>query len=165
MFDTADKLHASELVAYPSGGGAAEIVVEMPANGENVHDAEYSPDGDYLYYVEKVTPPHASAIYVDANHKNFAIQRIELNSSQTETVVGGFGGALAPSVSPDGSKMAFVRRVKEQTMLFVYDFESREQVPVFDELDRSGKASATWASGMRALMTPCSGFSAASPNM
>ena len=140
MFDTADKLHASELVAYPSGGGAAEIVVEMPANGENVHDAEYSPDGDYLYYVEKVTPPHASAIYVDANHKNFAIQRLELNSSQTETVVGGFGGALAPSISPDGSKMAFVRRVKEQTMLFVYDFETREQVPIFDELDRDGQA-------------------------
>ncbi|MEP0314953.1 MAG: amidohydrolase family protein [Hyphomonas sp.] len=140
MFDTADRLHASELVTYPAGGGHAEVIVSMPTNGENVHDAIYSPDGASLYFVEKVTPPHASTVYVDANHKNFAIRRKSLETGDIETVVGGFGGALAPSISPDGSKMAFVRRVKDQTMLFIYDFATRDQVPIFDGLDRDGQA-------------------------
>lgn len=140
MFDTADRLHASELVSYPSKGGEATRLVPMPENGENVHDAEYSPDGKSLYFVEKITPPHASTVYVDANHKNFAVQRLSLDDGSVETVVGGFGGALSPSVSPDGSKMAFVRRVKDQTMLFVYNFKTREQVPVYDGLDRDGQA-------------------------
>ena len=140
MFDTADKLHASELVTYPSDGGPAEQIVPMPDNGENVHDAVYAPDGSHLYFVEKVTPPHDSGVYVDANHKNFAIRRKNLDSGKIDTLIGGFGGALAPSVSPDGRKLAFVRRVKDKTLLFTYDFETREQVPVYDGLDRDGQA-------------------------
>jgi len=140
MFDTANRLHSSELVTYPASGGDAEQIVPMPENGENVHDAVYSPDGQFLYFVEKMTPPHASTVYVDANHKNFAIRRKSLETGEIKTVVGGFGGAMTPSMSPDGSKMAFVRRVKDQTMLFTYDFATRAQIPVFDGLDRDGQA-------------------------
>lgn len=140
MFDTANRLHSSELVEYPASGGAGEQIVPMPANGENVHDAVYSPDGDSLYFVEKMTPPHESTVYVDANHKNFAIRRKTLETGAVETVVGGFGSATTPSLSPDGSKMAFVRRVRDQTMLFTYDFATRDQIPVFDGLDRDGQA-------------------------
>lgn len=140
MFDTADRLHASELVTYPASGGAAVQIVPMPINGENVHDAVYAPNGTELYFVEKISAPHASGVYVDANHKNLAIKRKNLSTENIDTIIGGFGGASTPVISPDGSKIAFVRRVKDQTMLFTYDLATRSQVPIFDELDRDGQA-------------------------
>ncbi|WP_300379097.1 hypothetical protein [Henriciella sp.] len=140
MFDTADRLHASELVTYPARGGPGEQIVAMPETGENVHDAVFSPDGEALYFVEKVTGPHPSGIYIDANHKHFAIRRKDIETGNIETVVGGFGGATSPSISPSGDKMAFVRRVRDETMLFVYDFASKTQTPIFDGLDRDGQA-------------------------
>jgi len=140
MFDTADKLHSSELVTYPAEGGAAEQIVAMPANHENVHDAVYSPDGKDFFFVEKVSDVHASTVYVDASHKNFAIKRKHLSSGDVTTIVGGFGGATSPAISPSGDKMAFVRRVRDETMLFIYDFAERSQVPVYAKLDRDGQA-------------------------
>ena len=43
-------------------------------------------------------------------------------------------------MSRDGKRLAFVRRVKDKTVLFVYDFATREQRPVYDGLDRDDQA-------------------------
>lgn len=139
-FDTADKLHSSELVTYPAGGGPAEQIVAMPENGENVHDAVYGPDGESLFFVEKISHVHASGVYVDASHKNFEIRRKQLSTGEIKSIVGGFGGATTPVISPSGDRMAFVRRVRDETMLFIYDFGTRSQYPIYDELDRDGQA-------------------------
>src|SRR5690606_16476164 len=39
-----------------------------------------------------------------------------------------------------GRKLAFLRRVKTDTVLFLYDLETREQWPVFAGLDRDDQA-------------------------
>src|SRR5690349_18851715 len=67
LYASADKLHNSEIRLYDLGGGAGQLLVAMPTVGENVHEAQFSPDGRYVYYTEKVTPPHQSNIYIDAN--------------------------------------------------------------------------------------------------
>jgi Tol biopolymer transport system component len=130
---TFPKMYGSELRLFDLAGGAGRVLVEAPANGRDVQEAGFSPDGRYLFYTERITNPN---IYVDANHENFVVKRRELASGDTEVIAGGFGGATAPKISHDGKQLAFVRRVKDKTVLFVYDFATRRQFPVFDGLDR-----------------------------
>jgi Tol biopolymer transport system component len=134
---TFPKLRASELRLISAQGGSGRVLVETPANGRDVQEAEFSPDGRFLYYTEKVTDP---SIVVDANHINHVIKRRDLESGETTTLIGGFGGATSPRVSPDGRLLAFVRRVKARSVLFVVDLHSREQRPVYAELDRDLQA-------------------------
>ncbi len=140
MYAGADKLHKSEIRLYDLAGGAGQLLVPMPTVGENVHEPQFSPDGRYVYYTQKITPPHQSNIYIDANHKNFAIERRDVRTADTEELIGGFGGATTPEPSPDGRYVAFVRRVQDKTVLFRYDIATREQSAIFDRLDRDDQS-------------------------
>jgi Tol biopolymer transport system component len=138
------KMHNSELRMFELSGGAGRLLVPQPRVGENVHEAQFSPDGRYLYYTEKVTPPSTAVVYIDANHSQYAIQRRDLETGETVELVRGFGGATTPRPSRDGEKIAFVRRVKAKTVLFVYDVGTGGQRPVFDGLDRDATADFLW---------------------
>lgn len=140
IFATVDQLHASEIRLFDLRGGAGRVLVAAPQNRENVHEARFSGDGRYLYYTEKISAPSASVVYIDANHINFAIKRRDLSNGATEEILQGFGSATTPQISPDGRRIAFVRRVKDKTVLFVYDTQTGEQRPVFDQLDRDGQS-------------------------
>jgi Tol biopolymer transport system component len=144
LFSSDDKLHAAELRLFDPGGGSGRLLVPAPANGENVHEPQFSRDGRYLYYTEKVSDPARSVVYVDANHIHYAIKRRELASGATEELVKGFGSATTPQLSPDGRRMAFIRRVQTKTVLFFYDLATGEQRPVYDGLDRDAQADYSW---------------------
>jgi Tol biopolymer transport system component len=139
-----DKLHAAELRLFELSGGSGRLLVPVPTTGENVHEPQFSRDGRYLYYTEKVTPPTESHVYIDANHMNYAIKRRDMQTGDTEELIKGFGGATTPELAPDGKHLAFVRRVKAKTVLFAYDFATGEQRPVFDGLDRDAQADFIW---------------------
>lgn len=140
MFDSADRLHASQIRLYDVASGSDRQVVAPPANGENVHEPAFGKNGRWLYFTEKVSPPTASVVYVDANHINYAVKRRDLRTGEVEELASGFGSATSPVLSPDGRRFAFLRRVKTDTVLFLYDLETREQWPVFAGLDRDGQA-------------------------
>lgn len=131
---------ATEIRLLDVRGGTGRTIVETPKNGRDVQEAAFSPDGRFVYYTERLID---SWVYVDANHVNFVIRRRELATGKVEDVASGFGGAMSPQVSPDGRRLAFVRRVKAKTVLFVLDLATREQRPVYDGLDRD--AQADWA--------------------
>ncbi len=50
-----------------------------------------------------------------------AVMRRDLASGETQQLIRGFGSAIAPQLSPNDKRIAFVRRVREKTVLFVYD--------------------------------------------
>ncbi|TVQ60475.1 MAG: amidohydrolase, partial [Phycisphaerales bacterium] len=64
------------------------------------------------------------------------IQRLDTHTGETERYVTGPGGAIRPTPSPDGKSLAFVRRVRFQSQLFVMDLASGETRVVHDELER-----------------------------
>jgi len=144
LFSSDNKLHAAQLRQFELSGGSGRQLVPVPANGENVHEPQISRDGRYLYYTEKVTPPSASVVYIDANHIHYAIMRRDLQTGATEELIKGFGSATTPELSPDGKRLAFVRRVQEKTVLFLYDFATGEQRPIFAGLDRDAQADFIW---------------------
>ncbi len=130
-------VRASEIRLFHLDGGSGRLLVETPANQRDVHEAEFSSDGRFFYYTERVGSP---SIFVDANHAGFAIKRRNLASGATEEILRGLGGATTPQVSPDGTRVAFIRRVKAKTVLFELDTETRQQRPIYDDLDRDARA-------------------------
>ena len=137
VFAVSTRRQGSEIRLYHSAGGSGRILVPTPANGRDVQEARISPDGEHLYYTQRLTD---TGIVIDPNHGHFAIQRRDLATGETVELLRGFGGAVAPQPSPDGRQLAFVRRVKDKTVLFLYDAESGEQRPVYDDLDRDLQA-------------------------
>ncbi len=136
------KLTGSELRLYHLDGGQGRLLVEAPGNGKAVHEPQFTHDGRYLYYTENIAASLNSSSFVNVNQPNYVIKRRDLGSGKTAAVVSGFGSATTPMPSPDDKRLAFVRRVKEKTVLFVYDTETGEQRPVFDGLD--GDLHANW---------------------
>ena len=60
----------------------------------------------------------------------------DLATGEVTTAVSGYGGAVRPAPSPDGKTLAFVRRVRYQSTLYVMDIESGRETPIFSGLDR-----------------------------
>jgi Tol biopolymer transport system component len=132
-YATFPQMKSSEIRLFDLDGGAGMPLVETPENRRDVQEPRFTADGRFVYYTERVNDPN---IYINAEHLNYVIRRRELASGLTESILGGWGSATAPQPSPDGRRLAFVRRVKEKTVLFVYDVATRRQRPVYDQLDR-----------------------------
>jgi Tol biopolymer transport system component len=62
---------------------------------------------------------------------------------RNRTVVGGEGGAVRPTPSPDGKKLAYVRREKTRSKLYLRDLEAGTDRKIYDSLDQDLQE--TWA--------------------
>src|SRR5262249_40291085 len=79
----------------------------------------------------------------DPNDQLYAIDRLDRQTGETVALVTGPGGACRPTPSPDGKSLAFVRRVRYHTTLFVLDLASGAAPPVWGGLERDMQE--TWA--------------------
>ncbi|TNE50952.1 MAG: amidohydrolase, partial [Sphingomonadales bacterium] len=79
----------------------------------------------------------------DSNSGIFAIERFDIETGEVTTAVDGFGGAVRPTPSPDGKTIAFVRRDKDQSQLWVKDIASGQERMIYGDLDLDLQE--TWA--------------------
>lgn len=128
----------SEIRSYSLGGGPGERVIESPLNRKDLQEVRVSPDGRYLYYTERRGGTHF--VYMNTGLGNFIIRRHDLQTGESIDLIGGFGSATTPQVSPDGRHIAFIRRLGAKTVLFRYDVETHMQHPVYDDLERDLQA-------------------------
>ncbi len=130
---------AGEIWLYHIAGGDG-LPVKKRVHGnrdqKNITDAAFSPDGQYLYYTQDITPGAIFSYNRDPLKSLFAITRYNLETAEEERFVSGTGGAVVPTPSPDGKKLAFVRRIREKTALFIKDLTTGEETPVYTELER-----------------------------
>lgn len=136
-------LGAGEVWLYHRSGGAGLQVVERPNDQKDLGEPAFSPDGRYLYFSQDTTPGPIFEYNKDPNPGIYAIKRLDRETGETEVLLGGPGGAVRPTPSPDGERLAFVKRVRAQSVLYVMDLESGEEWPVYDGLDRDMQQ--TWA--------------------
>ncbi|MFP3940150.1 MAG: amidohydrolase, partial [Thermoanaerobaculia bacterium] len=136
-------LGAGEVWLYHRSGGGGLQVVERPNDQKDLGEPAFSPDGRYLYYSQDTTPGPVFEYNKDPNPGIYSIKRLDRETGETETILGGPGGAVRPTPSPDGERLAFVKRVRARSVLYVKDLESGEEWPVYDALDRDMQQ--TWA--------------------
>lgn len=124
-------------IYHLSGGkGAPLIKRRSPTLQKELGEPVYSDDGRYLYYSENVTPGDLFVYAQDSNRESFQIKRYEVDSGEITAAVTGNGGAVRAAPSPDGRHLAFVRRLRERSALFMKDLDSGELRLLYEGLDR-----------------------------
>ena len=144
-FTTGRSLGTGEVWLYHVSGGSGVALVERPnpQHQKELGEPIYAPDGSAIYYTRNVTPGPIFEYAQDSNTELFNIERYDLARGEVTTAVGGLGGAVRPTPSPDGSKIAFVRRENTRSKLYVRDLASGEERKVYDDLDQDVQE--TWA--------------------
>jgi len=129
-------LGSGEIWLYHVSGGKGVQLNEKPNWQKDLGEPAFSPDGQYLYYSQDTTAGNSFEYNKDSNKQLFQIFRMSLNDGTVEPLVSGAGGAVRPIPSPDGKHLAFVRRVRNQSTLFLKDLTSGREFPVWDKLER-----------------------------
>lgn len=127
---------AGEMWQYHISGGSGLQITERKNDQQDVNEPFISNDGRYLYYSEDMYPGGFFQYNKDPNDQIYVIKRYDFTTGETETVTGGPGGAARPTVSPDGKKLAFVKRVREKSVLYIRDLATGEEWPVYDSLNK-----------------------------
>lgn len=135
-FTSSRSLGAGEMWMYHISGGAGLPLTERKNDQQDVNEPTVSPDGRYVYYSEDVYPGGFFQYNKDPNSQIYVIQRYDRETGKTETITGGAGSACRPQISRDGKKLAFVRRVRTRTVLFVHDLQTGMEQPLFDGLSK-----------------------------
>ncbi len=136
-FTSRRSLGAGEIwLFHSSGAGSGLQLNERPNDQKDLGEPAFSPDGRYVYFSRDSTPGGVFEYSKDSNTEIYTIRRIDRETGEIEVVVSGPGGAVRPTPSPDGRYVAFVRRVRFQSTLFVHDLETGENRPIYSGLDR-----------------------------
>lgn len=135
-FTSGRSLGAGEMWQYHKSGGTGIQLTKKKNDQQDVNEPFVSPDGKYLYYSEDMYPGGNFQYNKDPNSQIYVIKRYAFETGKTETITGGPGGAARPTVSRDGKKLAFVKRVRTKSVLYIQNLETGEEWPIYDQLDK-----------------------------
>ena len=127
---------AGEMWQYPLVGSAGLQITKRKNDQQDVNDPSISPDGRYLYYAEDMYPGGFFQYNKDPNSQIYVIKQYDFTTGKTKTITCGPGGAARPIISRDGKNLAFVKRIREQTVLYIHDLATGEEKPIYFDLDK-----------------------------
>ncbi|MFN9032542.1 MAG: amidohydrolase family protein [Alphaproteobacteria bacterium] len=144
-FTTQRSLGTGEVWMYHVSGGDGVLLVKRPSEQHQKELGEpiFAPDGQHIYFTRNTTPGPIFEYAQDSNTQLFAIERYDLETGKSESLIGGEGGAVRPTPSPDGRKIAYVRREATQPKLYIRDLATGEDRKLNDALDMDVQE--TWA--------------------
>lgn len=142
-FTSSRSLGAGELWLYHRSGSGGVQMTERRTPQKDTGEPAFSPDGRYLYFSDDATPGNTFEYSKDPNTQIYIIRRLDRETGEIDPYVTGPGGSIRPTPSPDGRSLAFIRRVRYQSTLYVMDIESGRETPIFSGLDRDMQE--TWA--------------------
>ena len=125
-------LGGGEIWLYHTRGGSGVELVEKSSFTSEQNEPAVSPDGRWVYY--DFTGPFD--YNKDVHDGIFQINRFDRLTGEVEAVTRDPGGGVRPTPSPDGRSLAFIRRVRTKSVLFVRDLSTGAERPVFDGLDQ-----------------------------
>jgi Tol biopolymer transport system component/imidazolonepropionase-like amidohydrolase len=136
-------LGAGEMWLYHKTGGAGMQLTKRKNDQQDAGEPVFSPDGKYVYFSEDMDGAGYFTYNKNPHDQIYVIRRYDTETGDIEDVVAGPGGAVRPQVSPDGKLLAFIRRVRNKSVLYVHDLKTGEEWPVFDRLNKDQQE--TWA--------------------
>ncbi len=136
-------LGAGEIWMYHKTGGKGIQLNKRPNEQKDLGEPVYTPDGNYVLFSRDSTAGKYFEYSKDGNNQIYEIFAIELATGKIKPWVSGPGGAVRPTPSPDGKSLAFVRRIRNDSALFIQDRESGAVKPIFTGLERDMQE--TWA--------------------
>ncbi|GEO05862.1 bifunctional TolB-family protein/amidohydrolase [Adhaeribacter aerolatus] len=135
-FTATRSLGAGEMWAYHIAGGTGIQLTKRKNDQQDAGEPIVSPDGRYVYYSEDMSGGNFFEYNKDPNGLIYMIRRVDRNTGDIENVVTGMGGAVRPQLSRDGKLLAFVRRVRTKSVLYLHNLSTGEEWPVYDNLSK-----------------------------
>ncbi|MCI5082837.1 MAG: amidohydrolase family protein [Saprospiraceae bacterium] len=135
-FTSQRSLGAGEIWMYHITGGSGIQLTKRKNDQQDVNEPSVSPDGKYVYFSEDMYPGGYFQYNKDPNSQIYVIRRYDTETGELKTLISGPGGACRPQVSNDGSKIAYVRRVRTESVLFIYDIATGENFPIYNNLSK-----------------------------
>jgi Tol biopolymer transport system component len=135
-FTSERSLGAGEMWMYHMAGGEGVQLTKRKNDQQDAGEPWVSPDGRYVYFSEDMASGGYFQYNKDPNSQIYVIRRYDREEGTVENVIQGPGGAIRPQISPDGKKLAFVRRVRTKSVLYIHDLATGIQTPVYDQLSK-----------------------------
>ena len=142
-FTSERSLGAGEMWQYPLSGAAGLQLTKRKNDQQDVNDPSISSDGKYLYYAEDVYPGGFFQYNKDPNNQIYAINQYNFETGEITRITGGPGGAARPVISKDGKFLAFVKRIRTKSVLYIHELETGKEWPIYDNLSKD--QSEAWA--------------------
>ncbi|TZF84822.1 amidohydrolase family protein [Pedobacter sp. BS3] len=140
-FTNMQPLGAGEIWMYHiSGDGAGIQLIKRKNDQQGAGEPAVSPKGKYIYFSENTSTN--STYNKDPNGELYVIKRLNRETGEIITVAGGQGGASRPQPSPDGKYLAFVKRVRLKSVLYLQNLKTGEEWSVYDDLSHDLQESA-----------------------
>ncbi|GAB4142135.1 MAG: amidohydrolase family protein [Bacteroidia bacterium] len=135
-FTSTRSLGAGEMWMYHITGGEGVQLTKKKNAQQDVNEPTVAPDGSALYFSEDMYPGGYFQYNKNPNSQIYVIRKYDFKTGNIENITGGPGSACRPQISRDGKHLAFVRRVREKSVLFLRDLASGEEWPVYDDLSK-----------------------------
>ena len=134
-------LGAGEIWMYSVGGGAGTGVqlTEKSSWTANVGEPAVDPQNRFVYFVNSGNFDYNKNVYESI----YWIERYDMERGRRAAFIRGAGGAIRPQVSPDGKHLAFLRRDRLKTVLYLRELESGREWSIYDNLTRDQQE--TWS--------------------
>ena len=142
-FTSERSLGAGEMWQYPLSGAAGLQLTKRKNDQQDVNDPSISSDGKYLYYAEDVYPGGFFQYNKDPNNQIYAINQYNFETGEITRITGGPGGAARPVISKNGKFLAFVKRIRTKSVLYVHELETGKEWPIYENLSKD--QSEAWA--------------------
>src|SRR5690606_18649205 len=123
-----------EMWMYHRSGGEGLQLTKKKNDQQDAGEPVLTPDGRYVYFSEDMSPGPNFEYNKNANGSIYAIRRLDRETGELIDLVRVQGGAARPQPSPDGKQLAFVRRVREKSVLSSFDLETGAIRDVWDGL-------------------------------
>jgi imidazolonepropionase-like amidohydrolase/Tol biopolymer transport system component len=136
-------LGAGEMWMYNIYGGDGIQLTKRKNDQQDAGEPNISPKGRYLYYSEDISSGGGFDYNRDPNGIIYAIKRLDMKTGKSTNLIEEQGGAARPQVSPDGKYMAYVKRSRLKSALYVQDLTTEEEWPLFEDLSHDQQE--TWA--------------------
>ncbi|HYG49664.1 MAG TPA: amidohydrolase family protein [Flavobacteriales bacterium] len=135
-FTSTRSLGAGEIWMYHITGGEGIQLTKRKNDQQDVGEPCASPDGKYIYFSEDMYPGGYFQYNKNPNSQIYVVRRYDLEKGRIEEIAGGPGGAFRPQISRDGKYLAYVKRIRERSCLFVRDLNTGEEWMAYDRLSK-----------------------------